>query len=251
MSKRMTSIPRTAASPWSIDLVNAALPREALLEIVELPERHRRLEVRELEVEAERRMEVVSSGSSHRAALILQLADALRQLRVVGHEHAALPRRHRLVRRERETPGVAPRTEPPALVLAPERFRGVLHHRTRPCFFAIAQTLFMSAPRPVTCTGTTAFVRDVIARSKAAGSMFSVLGSTSTSTVFAPARVTAFAVAMNVTSGTMTSSPDRRRPPRVRERSPWYRWSPPRRASPPRAPRSAARSGLVTSPSLT
>jgi len=67
----------------------------------------------------------------------------------------------------------------------------------------------MAAARPLTCTGTTALVRGVMARSNASGSMPSVAGSMSTKTGVAPVSVTAFAVAMNVTSGTTTSSPRR------------------------------------------
>src|SRR4051812_39905067 len=65
----------------------------------------------------------------------------------------------------------------------------------------------MSAGSPTWWTGMMTFVRSVIARSAAPGSRLYVAGSTSAKTGVAPQCQTEFAVAMNDSEGTMTSSP--------------------------------------------
>ena len=56
-------------------------------------------------------------------------------------------------------------------------------------------------------TATTAFVRSVIAASSAAGSMFSVRGSTSAKTGVAPSKMKQFAEETNESGEVITSSP--------------------------------------------
>jgi len=65
----------------------------------------------------------------------------------------------------------------------------------------------MSAGWPYRCTGTTALVRAVSAASILPGSTLAVSGRQSTNTGVAPQWLTASAVAMNVLTGTTTSSP--------------------------------------------
>ena len=77
----------------------------------------------------------------------------------------------------------------------------------RLCFLAILIMASMSAPLPVTCTGTIALVLTLIAFLMASIEMVRSAGFTSTNTGFAPQRYTALAVAIKVRSGTITSSP--------------------------------------------
>src|SRR6266480_137431 len=65
----------------------------------------------------------------------------------------------------------------------------------------------MSAGRPWRCTGTIACVRGVTRLAASETSMLYVAGSTSANTGVAPACRTAWAVAMNPSAGTITSSP--------------------------------------------
>ena len=76
----------------------------------------------------------------------------------------------------------------------------------RLCFRAIAISGFMSAIRPVRCTGMIALVRGVTAASTAAGSMF-WSGSTSAKIGVAPTATIAAVEATNEFGGVITSSP--------------------------------------------
>src|SRR6266536_839977 len=76
-----------------------------------------------------------------------------------------------------------------------------------PCSVAIALIASISAVIPIWSTGMIAFVRLVMRCAMSAGSMLYVRASMSANTTVAPVYRIAFAEAMNVNDGTMTSSP--------------------------------------------
>ena len=77
----------------------------------------------------------------------------------------------------------------------------------RSCAEAISMIRSMSAIWCPRCTGMIARVRGVTAASTASGSIVQVASVTSTNTGSAPAAIGAYAVALNVSAGTITSSP--------------------------------------------
>src|SRR6266516_3365524 len=93
-------------------------------------------------------------------------------------------------------------------------------------------------------TATTAFVRSVIAASTAAGSRFSVRGSTSAKTGVAPSKMKQLAEATNETGEVIASSPGPRPAMWQSRCSP----RPPPRTARPRARRPAPRSGRSSGP---
>src|SRR5207247_2414600 len=109
-----------------VDLVVPALPVEPQAQLAELREADRGLEVRELEVEADLGMHVVSAGPLHGAALILERAKTCGDGVVIGGDDAALAGGDRLVRRERECPGRAEQPEAPRAPARAERLSCVL-----------------------------------------------------------------------------------------------------------------------------
>ena len=84
------------------------------------------LEIRELEVEPDTGMNVVAACSTDRPALILQFAKSHHQALIARDHEAALARRDRLVRREREAAGLAEGAEPSFAVTRAQRLRRVL-----------------------------------------------------------------------------------------------------------------------------
>jgi len=74
-----------------VDRVDLFESRETCFEVRELPDPDRRLKVRELEIESDTVMNVVSSGASHRTALILQLAQSHFETRIEKDKHPAWP----------------------------------------------------------------------------------------------------------------------------------------------------------------
>src|SRR5262249_25589094 len=109
-----------------VDLVVAPLTVETRTQIAELRDADGRLEVRELEVEADLRMHVVPAGALHRPALVLERTYAPRYRVVVRRDDATLPGRDRLVRRERERARDAEEPQIPAAAPGSERLGGVL-----------------------------------------------------------------------------------------------------------------------------
>src|SRR5581483_10414461 len=89
-----------ALEPFLVGAVDRAEALEALVEASELREADRGLEVRELEVVADRRMPVVAARPADGAPLVLQRAETRVERVVVRDDHAPLARRDRLVGRE-------------------------------------------------------------------------------------------------------------------------------------------------------
>ena len=141
-----------------------------------------------------------------RATLVAE-ADELAPLLIgVRDDDAALTGRDLLVRVEAEDGRRAVRPDRLPLVGGAERFGRVLDQQQAVTRSDRAELVEL-ARIPNMSTATIAFVRFVIAASTAAGSMFSVWGSTSANTGVPPSRMKQLAEATNEIGDVITSSP--------------------------------------------